>query len=303
MHALPMKKGLGEVRSLAAYDISVVIPVHNRWDLLSTALHSVLEQTYTPHEIIVVDDGSDSPVTPELKERFPQVQFIRQTNGGVANARNNGIKKSTGSWIALLDSDDQWEKIKLEKQVALLLKHSGLLAVHTGEKWIRNGNEVITPNYLDKSSNNLWQRSLKNCLICASSVLLHRTLFDEIGWFDQSLPVCEDYDFWLRLLLHTELRLVDKNLVNKHGGHPDQLSTTTWGMDRYRVQSLEKILTSSSLPQDQEDALISTLAEKLSILANGAAKRGKMEQAKQYQKVLQKYQPTSLRGNEAPSDQ
>jgi len=292
-----MKKGLGVVRSLAAYEISVVIPVYNRWGLLCSALSSVIEQTYYPSEIIVVDDGSDTPVTPELKERFPQVQFIRQPNGGVASARNNGIKKSTGSWIALLDSDDQWEKTKLEKQVALLQKHSGLLAVHTGEKWMRNGNEVIPPAYLDKSSKTLWERSLKNCLICPSSILLHRTLFDEIGWFDESLPVCEDYDFWLRLLLHTELGLVEERLVDKHGGHPDQLSTTTWGMDRYRVQSLEKILTTCSLLQEQEDALIYTLSEKLSILANGAAKRGKMEQAKQYREVLQKYQPTPLLGN------
>jgi len=292
-----MKKGLGVVRSLAAYEISVVIPVYNRWGLLCSALSSVIEQTYYPSEIIVVDDGSDTPVTPELKEKFPQVQFIRQPNGGVASARNNGIKKSTGSWIALLDSDDQWEKTKLEKQVALLTKHSGLLAVHTGEKWMRNGNEVIPPAYLDKSSKTLWERSLKNCLICPSSILLHRTLFDEIGWFDESLPVCEDYDFWLRLLLHTELGLVEERLVDKHGGHPDQLSTTTWGMDRYRVQSLEKILTSGSLPENKQDALISALSEKLSILAKGAAKRGKMEQAKQYREVLQKYQPTPLPGN------
>ena len=292
-----MKKGLGVVRSLAAYEISVVIPVYNRWGLLCSALSSVIEQTYYPSEIIVVDDGSDTPVTPELKERFPQVQFIRQPNGGVASARNNGIKKSTGSWIALLDSDDQWEKTKLEKQVALLQKQSGLLAVHTGEKWMRNGNEVIPPAYLDKSPKTLWERSLKNCLICPSSILLHRTLFDEIGWFDESLPVCEDYDFWLRLLLHTELGLVEERLVEKHGGHPDQLSTTTWGMDRYRVQSLEKILTTCSLRQEQEDVLIHTLSEKLSILANGAAKRGKMEQAKQYREVLQKYQPTPLLGN------
>ncbi len=295
-----MKKGLGKVRSLAAYDISVVIPVYNRWGFLCSALHSVIEQTYNPSEIIVVDDGSDTPVAPELKEKFPQVQFIRQPNGGVASARNNGIKKSTGSWIALLDSDDQWEKTKLEKQVALLQKQSGLLAVHTGEKWMRNGNEVIPPAYLDKSSKTLWERSLKNCLICPSSVLLHRTLFDEIGWFDESLPACEDYDFWLRLLLHTELGLVEERLVDKHGGHPDQLSTTTWGMDRYRVQSLEKILTTGSLPENKQDALISTLSEKLSILAKGAAKRGKMEQAKQYREVLQKYQATPLSGNHAP---
>jgi len=300
---MPKMSGLGKNMPTAPSSISVVIPVYNRWSTLARALTSVCAQSHPAEEIVVVDDGSDTPAPNCLRRQFADVQFLRQENRGVAHARNTGIKKCSGNWIALLDSDDEWEPCKLEKQVEHNRAHPSLMAVHTGEKWIRNSNEVIPPAYLDKSTNDLWERSLKNCLICPSSVFLHRRVFDEVGGFDESLAVCEDYDFWLRLLLRMDIGLVDKKLVRKHGGHADQLSTTTWGMDRYRVQSLEKILTTCSLSQEQEEALISTLTEKLSILADGAAKRGKIEQAKQYREVLQKYQPTPHPGNQARLNQ
>ena len=148
-----------------------------------------------------------------------------------------------------MDSDDEWEPSKLEKQLALLQNSPELRVVHTGERWIRNGNEVIPPVYLDKSNHLLWERSLKHCLICPSSVLIHRSIFETVGLFDESLTVCEDYDFWLRLLLEEEFGLVDEKLVIKHGGHEDQLSTTTWGMDRFRVMALQKILSNPKLSQ------------------------------------------------------
>jgi len=291
---MPRMRGLGKNMLTDSLSISVVIPAYNRWNTLARALASVCGQTHPATEIIVVDDGSDTLVPNFIKEQFADVHFLRQENRGVARARNTGIKQCTGNWVALLDSDDEWEPSKLQKQVEHLGAHPGLFAVHTDEKWIRDGNEVTPPRYLDKSSNNLWERSLKRCLICPSSVILHQQVFDEVGGFDESLVVCEDYDFWLRLLLQMDIGLVDQRLVRKYGGHTDQLSTTTWGMDRYRVQSLEKILTSASLPQDKEHALISTLTEKLTILAHGAAKRGKAGEAKSYFERLEKYQPAVL---------
>ena len=120
-------------------------------------------------------------------------------------------------------------------------------ACHTDEEWIRNGNQVIPPKFLNKAPENLFARSLRRCLICPSSALIHREVFSEIGLFDESLPVCEDYDFWLRLLLLQPPELVDQKLVIKHGGHPGQLSTPTWGMDRFRVKSMEKLLSTPGL--------------------------------------------------------
>jgi glycosyltransferase involved in cell wall biosynthesis len=271
------------------FSISVVIPTYNRWNLLNRALSSVVNQTYPAHQIIVVDDGSDESVSDSLRHSFPDVQFLRQENKGVASARNLGIKQSTGEWVALLDSDDEWEPTKLEKQLAFIGKFPKLRAIHTGERWIRNGNEVSPPAYLEKSNHLLWERSLRHCLICPSSVLLHCSVFETVGLFDEKLTVCEDYDFWLRLLLEQEIGLVDEKLVIKHGGHDDQLSTTTWGMDRFRVRALQKILNNPLLSNDRKVNVLEVLHKKCDILAQGAEKRGKLEEAQKYRNLSDQY--------------
>ena len=258
--------------------ISVIIPTYNRWSLLPRALSSVQNQTHPPIEILIIDDGSDKPVPQAIKDKFPSVKLIRQKNKGVASARNLGIQKAIGTWIALLDSDDEWEPKKLEKQMCFLQKSPELRALHTAERWIRNGNQVTPPSYLDKSSH-LLERSLSHCLICPSSVLLHRSIFDTIGYFDESLTVCEDYDFWLRLLLTEKIGLIDEKLVNKHGGHDDQLSTTTWGMDRFRIKSLQKILKNKYLSHQRSLLILEVIINKCRILAQGAQKRGNLDRS------------------------
>ena len=264
-------------------NISVVIPVYNRPDLLNRALSSVSKQTTQADEVLVVDDGSSSsPVLSDFHEDLEIHCLRREKNLGVSAARNWGIQQARGKWIALLDSDDEWEPEKLEKQMRYIDQNPQLLAIHTLEKWIRRGNEVIPPAYLDKSNNRLWERSLKNCLICPSSVLLHRTVFESVGWFDESLPVCEDYDFWLRLLLNHPVGLTEEKLVRKHGGHSDQLSTTTWGMDRFRIKALEKILKRSDLTDQQRKQALDVMVEKCSVLEQGSIKREKYQAAQKY---------------------
>ena len=277
-------------------NISVVIPVYNRPDLLKRALCSVSKQTTQADEVLVVDDGSSS--SPDLSDfhENPEVHCLRrEKNLGVSAARNWGIKQARGEWIALLDSDDEWEPKKLERQFQYIDQNPELLAVHTLEKWIRLGNEVIPPAYLDKSNNRLWERSLKNCLICPSSVLLHRSVFESVGWFDESLPVCEDYDFWLRLLLDHPIGLTEEKLVRKHGGHSDQLSTTTWGMDRFRIKALEKILKRSDLTDQQRKQALDVIIEKCSVLEQGSIKREKYEAAQKYGDLKKNY--LELRAN------
>ena len=264
-------------------NISVVIPVYNRPDLLNRALSSVSKQTTQADEVLVVDDGSSS--SSDLSDFHEDLEIHclrREKNLGVSAARNWGIQQARGKWIALLDSDDEWEPEKLEKQMRYIDQNPELLAIHTLEKWIRRGNEVIPPAYLDKSNNRLWERSLKNCLICPSSVLLHRTVFESVGWFDESLPVCEDYDFWLRLLLNHPVGLTEEKLVRKHGGHSDQLSTTTWGMDRFRIKALEKILKRSDLTDQQRKQALDVMVEKCSVLEQGSIKREKYQAAQKY---------------------
>ena len=237
----------------------------------------------------MVDDGSTDGSFRDLPSSFPSVRWLRQENKGVSSARNLGIRNARGSWIALLDSDDQWKPEKMELQITCITSNAKPKACHTDEEWIRNGNQVMPPKFLDKSPKGLFARSLRRCLICPSSALIQREVFSKIGLFDESLPVCEDYDFWLRLLLLTEPVLVDQQLVVKHGGHPDQLSTSTWGMDRFRVHSMEKLLENPNLPDQRRHEVWNELLEKCEILENGFAKRDKMNEAEEYSRKKEKY--------------
>lgn len=269
--------------------VSVVLTTFNRKEMLDRALRSVCDQTHKPEEIIVCDDGSTDGTKQELASAFPSVVWLRQENQGVSSARNLGIRHTSGSWVALLDSDDEWKPEKLERQITCMKSNPASKACHTDEEWIRDGNQVVPPKFLDKSPRDLFARSLRRCLICPSSILMQRELFSDIGLFDESLTVCEDYDFWLRLLLLAEPTLVDQKLVIKHGGHPGQLSTSTWGMDRFRVKSMEKLLENPNLTDKRRNEVWRVLWEKCEILENGFAKRKKLNEAKKYSRKKETY--------------
>ena len=265
------------------FSVSVIIPTFNRVEYLPDALDSVYSQTHPVSEVIVVDDGSTDHTVEKLSPAYPSVQFLRQKNQGVSSARNLGIAKATHPWIALLDSDDRWTPQKLERQVTHLSQNPSLRAVHTGEKWIRDGKEINIPASLDKSKEGLWERSLEKCIICPSSVLLHQSVFEKTGTFDPSLAICEDYDFWLRLLLTHKIGLIDEPLVHKYGGHPDQLSMSTWGLDRFRVQSLEKISTFKNITPRHRAQIYETIIRKTDLLVKGFIKHEKHQEAQRYQ--------------------
>ena len=265
------------------FSVSVIIPTFNRVEYLPDALDSVYSQTHSVSEVIVVDDGSTDHTVEKLSPAYPSVQFLRQENQGVSAARNLGIAQASHPWIALLDSDDRWTPQKLEQQITHLSQNPSLRAVHSGEKWIRDGKEINIPASLDKSKDGLWERSLEKCIICPSSVLLHQSVFEKTGTFDPSLAICEDYDFWLRLLLTHEIGLIEEPLVHKYGGHPDQLSMSTWGLDRFRVQSLEKISTFKNITPRHQAQIYETIIRKTDLLIQGFKKHGKYEEAQRYQ--------------------
>ncbi len=262
--------------------ISVIIPTFNRSKFLPKALESVFNQTYQIEEVIVVDDGSTDGSLNNLSQQFPSAKFFFQENQGVSAARNHGIRKAKGRWIALLDSDDQWLPDKIEKQIDFLRDNEIFQACYTEECWIRKGNQVKLPASLEKSNHKLFSRSLERCVICPSSLLIKRTLFKKVGFFDENLPICEDYDFWIRLLLNHKIGLIKEPLVKKFGGHSDQLSTSTWGLDRYHVQSLEKILNFKQLDLTQELQILKTLNKKCDFLEKGFLKHGKNSDAQNY---------------------
>ena len=256
-------------------NISVIIPTFNRRQTLDRAIDSILSQTYQPYEIIVVDDGSTDGTADWLSANYSSLQIIQQSNKGVSSARNTGINSARGDWIALLDSDDEWLPDKLEIQVKLLQNNEELRFCHTNEIWIRNGVRINQMKKHQKYGGNIFKKCLDICRISPSSSLFHTSVIKDVGLFDESLDVCEDYDLWLRITAKYPVLFLDQPLIKKFGGHSDQLSRVLGGIEQYRIRSLEKILTSKSLSGSQFEAAKDMLIHKLQIYAKGLKKRDK----------------------------
>jgi len=255
-------------------EISVVIPTCNRAHTLARALDSVLAQTLPAREIVVVDDGSQDATAALVRDGYPGVTYLHQANHGVSHARNRGIAAARCEWLALLDSDDAWLPDKLAAQAQALRAGSPRRLCHCDELWVRNGRRVNPMRKHAKHGGWVFEHCLPRCAISPSAVVVHRSLLEECGGFDESLPVCEDYDLWLRICARHAVAFVPRPLVVKYGGHADQLSRRHWGMDRFRVRALEKLLAQGELSLAQQHAVRRVLADKLDVLLGGAAKRG-----------------------------
>lgn len=251
--------------------ISVIIPTYNREISLERAIDSVLEQTYRNFELIVIDDGSTDNTVSIIRKFRKRIRYYSRLHGGVSSARNLGLEKSEGTWVAFLDSDDYWLPRKLERQMQCLTENPRWLVLQTDEKWIRHGTVVNPMNKHRKYSGWIFRQCLPLCIVSPSAVIVHQKVFNDVGVFDESLPVCEDYDLWLRIALKYEIGLLPEKLIVKTGGHADQLSKKYWGMDRYRVLALEKILL-AGLDQEQTGLVLDEIIKKLTILSQGRAK-------------------------------
>ncbi len=264
--------------------VSVIIPTYNRAASIGRAIESVLSQTYAHYELIVVDDGSTDGTMSLLETYADRIRVIHQNNRGVSAARNTGIRAAGGLFIALLDSDDCWLPQKLEMQTAFFRTCPRALICQTEEIWIRNGKRVNPKKRHQKFSGMIFEKTLPLCLVSPSAVMIRKSLFDEVGFFDESLPACEDYDLWLRITWKYPVHLIDTPLIVKHGGHSDQLSRMP-ELDKYRIQALVKILKQGCLSAAQRTAALATLNEKCRVYAEGCLKRGKTEEAAYYRKV------------------
>jgi glycosyltransferase involved in cell wall biosynthesis len=264
--------------------VSVIIPTHNRAGLVREAVASVQAQTFRDFEILVVDDGSTDDTAGVLAS-WEGIRVLRHgCRRGVAAARNLGIAESRGMWLAFLDSDDLWLPVKLARQMAYLKERPELLLCQTDEVWVRNGVRVNKPESHRKVAGEIFLPSLERCMVSPSAVVLHRRLLEENGGFDEALPAAEDYDLWLRLTWLYEVGLVEAPLVVKRGGHTDQLSGQ-WGIDRFRIQALAKLLKEAELPELYRQAARMMLVRKCAIYAQGCEKRGKFPEAKFYRNL------------------
>jgi len=266
--------------------ISVVIPTYNRIALVERAIDSVLRQSIKPFDIIVVDDGSDDGTSEMIKKKYRSINLVQQQNSGVSAARNNGIKHAKGDWISLLDSDDEWTGKKLENQVDRLIKNPDYHFCHTNEIWIRNGVRVNQKKKHQKYGGYIFDKCLDICRISPSSTLFKKNILEHVGWFDTQLPVCEDYDLWLRITADYKILFVDEPLIIKYGGHTDQLSQSVEGIELFRIKSLENLLANTELSPQKRNLAITMIIKKLNIYLNGLIKRKKQTEAEQVKEKI-----------------
>ncbi len=169
----------------------------------------------------------------------------------------------------------QWDALELNE---------GYKAIYTNEIWIRNGVRINQCKKHKKYSGWIYPKCLPLCIISPSSILLHKSLWEEAYGMDESLPMAEDYDLWLRLTAKHKFLFLDENLITKRAGHTDQLSTK-WGIDRYRVAALLKMVKNPDLCDDWKELTRQELCKKSKILALGFKKHGKNKEAEFYKNI------------------
>ena len=199
--------------------VSVVMPTYNYGRFLARALDSVLGQTYSPAEVIVVDDGSTDE-TPNVLARYAsRVRAVRQANRGLSCARNVGISIASGDLVALIDSDDTWDSEKLQRQVALWARHPDSGAIGCGVRVLdANGNVIRELRFDDATAP---ARHRIRCVALrrqwvggsGSGALIPAEVLRSVGGFDETLGAAEDWDMWLRIAARFPIRNVPEPLA------------------------------------------------------------------------------------------
>lgn len=269
-------------------EVSVIIPTYNRASMVVEAVESVLAQEMVNYELIVIDDGSTDDTEGRLAVYGSPLKYYQQQNAGVSAARNRGLEHSTAPLVAFLDSDDLWLPSKLRVQHEYMTQHPEVHICQTEEMWLKNGRQVNPKKHQQKPSGNIFQRSLDLCLVSPSAVMMRRDLFEKVGYFDEELPVAEDYDLWLRISVEHPVQLLPKPLVIKRGGHSDQLSAGS-GIDLYRIKALEKLLRSGKLSVEQYELTFRALQRKCLIYGEGCLKRGRVQEGERYLALAEIY--------------
>jgi glycosyltransferase involved in cell wall biosynthesis len=274
--------------------VSVIITTYNRKAFLDEAVRSVLDQSYEDKEIIVVDDGSTDGSQEAVRD-VPSIRYEWKENGGISSARNLGIALAQGDYVAFLDVDDLWKREKLAVQMSRMAVEGSVIS-YTDEIWLKDGRWLNQRKRHRKYSGCIYDRCLPLCIISPSSALIRKEIFSEVGLFDETLPVCEDYDMWLRISCRYPILFIPEPLIVKRGGHDDQLSRSYEVMDKYRIKGLLKILDACILTNAQITATAAELRKKSLIVAKGAEKRGRNEEALYYYSLAERGDP--LKGQE-----
>lgn len=187
--------------------VTVVCPTFNSIKYVDRAIDSLLSQTYRNFEVIFIDDGSTDNTVSRIEERasdFERVEIkmvlLRSQHGGPGAARNRGISRATGDWVAFLDSDDSWHRDKLNEVANIIDSDRSVNFISHWETYHRmSGDKSTIKNGSGISRSNIQKKIFTSNPISTSAVCVKKSFLKEAGSFNESLPVAQDYDLWLRL--------------------------------------------------------------------------------------------------------
>ncbi|MGA7938149.1 MAG: glycosyltransferase family A protein [Kovacikia sp.] len=194
--------------------VSVVIPSYNAMAYLPETVDSVITQTFTDFEVLIVNDGSSDNIV-EWASQFkdPRIKLISQENQGVCVARNTGIVHAQGKYIAFLDADDLWDPTKLEKQVLCLDDSQSVGLVHTWMVLIDQHGNSTGRVMISDTTGKVWKQLAEKNTIACSSVMVRRCCFEKVGMFAPILHAVEDWDMWIRIAAHYSFAVINEPLL------------------------------------------------------------------------------------------
>lgn len=263
--------------------VSVIIPTHNRENLVGKAIDSVLAQTYKNVEIIVVDDAStDNTENMINKNYFNEINYVKvEKSKGGNHARNLGVQNAKGNYIAFLDDDDTWHSSKLEKQMNLFNNDSSIGLVYTGTKVIYTStghNYKNIPKIEGDLSDKIF---IKNYIGTTSTVAMKKSIFEEAGGFDIKMPALQDYDLWIRVSQITKVAPVQEALINYYNHDTGSQISDNFGKIIDASAKIEKKY-SKIISHLDDDIKIQRSIQKINNLGKRKMRAGNKKEARRY---------------------
>lgn len=221
--------------------ISVIIPVYNGEKTIKTTIDSVLNQTFTDFELLVVNDGSQDSTLAVVNEiQDARIRVFSFPNSGVSASRNRGLAEAKGEFISFLDADDLWTPDKLETQLKALQENPQAAVAYSCTDWIdESGQFLRAGGHMTVNGNAYEKLLLRDFVESGSNPLIRRQALEEVGTFDESLAFAEDWDLWLRLAARYEYVAVPSAQI-LYRISPESASSNIWKMEVGSLKVIER---------------------------------------------------------------